>query len=510
MTTIAVGTSSARLRLRTDAELVRAAVGQETGAYEELFRRWYDRSYDVALNILRDRDAAADVAQDAFIIGWERLGDLRDPAAFGGWVLRATRNRALNWVTRDRFRRTEQFDAHPEAPALRDLDADPARQAERSDQRRLVWTAVAALGARDASLLDLHLRHGLGPTEIADELQVTPNNAKQLLFQLRRKLREAIGAVLLWRNGNPTCGELAALVERTGPFDNGVARTIRRHQSGCETCRREIARQTNPERLFAAAPLAAAPLALKERAVSGLIQAGVPLAPHGAAGSAATGSPGLLGATGRVPVVVGAALVALSVLLAVILSPLDPGPRRSEEPGVPATPFAFPSEAGPEPSTGPEPISDVAATVPGARSSAPGSVRVPGTGATRTPATDPAAAAGPTTVAPGAGISFCRYSFGASSDGRGHFTGQFVLTNVSNSAWNHWTAAFAVATPMTVRNSWGGVFAVAGSSVTVTPMAYSRFVPAGSTIVVGLSGTTASSVPLVSDFAVEGHTCQRR
>lgn len=499
VTSITARTSIAELRLRTDAELVRAAIGQEAGAYEELFRRWYDRSYDVALNILRDRDAAADIVQDAFIVGWERLEDLRDPAAFGGWVLRATRNRALNRVTRDRFRRTEQFDAHPEAPALRDLDADPARQAERSDQRRLVWTAVAALGARDASLLDLHLRHGLGPTEIADELQVTPNNAKQLMFQLRRKLREAIGAVLLWRNGNPTCGELAALVEGTGPFDHGVARTIRRHQSGCETCRREMAQQTHPERLFAAAPLAVAPLALKERVVSGLVQAGVPLAPHGAAGSAATGSPGLLGATGRVPMVAGAALVALSILLAVILSPTDSGPHRSEEPGVPTAPFAFPSAAGTEPSTG-----------PGARSSAPGSARTPGTGVTGIPATGSAVVAGPTTAAPGTGIPFCQYSFGVSSDGRGHFTGQLVLTNMSDSAWNHWTAAFAVTSPMTVRNSWGGVFVVAGSSVTVTPMVYTRFVPAGKTIVVGLSGTTASPVPLVSGITVEGHTCRRR
>jgi hypothetical protein len=53
----------------SDAELVEAARRQEPGAYGELFRRWYDRSYDVALNILRDREAAADVAQDAFLVG---------------------------------------------------------------------------------------------------------------------------------------------------------------------------------------------------------------------------------------------------------------------------------------------------------------------------------------------------------------------------------------------------------------------------------------------------------
>lgn len=85
---------------RTDAELVQAARQQESGAYGALFRRWYDRSYEVALNLGCDPEAAADVAQDAFLVGWQRLMDLRDPNAFGGWILRTTRNRALNRVTR--------------------------------------------------------------------------------------------------------------------------------------------------------------------------------------------------------------------------------------------------------------------------------------------------------------------------------------------------------------------------------------------------------------------------
>jgi RNA polymerase sigma factor (sigma-70 family) len=283
--------SPATTRVREDAELVRAALGTERQAYGELFQRWYDRCYDVAWNICRNRETAADIAQDAFLVCWERLSELRDHAAFGGWILRVTRNRALNRLERDRARTLEPIETE-EPVSMSDPDADPAIHAERDDRQQLVWTAAAALGERDTSLLDLHLRHGLEPAEIAQELQITPNNAHQLLYRLRAKLRDTIGAALLWRQGRPTCEHLAGLVPTGGGFDAKTARIIRKHQRGCSICSGEMSRQTNPERLFTAVPLAAAPLALKERAFAELVRAGVPLLPPtGGQTLAATGHP---------------------------------------------------------------------------------------------------------------------------------------------------------------------------------------------------------------------------
>lgn len=331
---------------RSDAELVEAARRSEPGAFGELFRRWYDRSYDVALNIVRDRESAADVAQDAFLVGWERLMDLRDPDAFGGWILRTTRNRALNRVTRDKYRTMEPIEAHQEGPVAPDPEVDPALHAERSDQRRLIWTAVAVLGERDTSLLDLHLRHGLEPAEIAEELRITPNNASQLLFRLRRKLREAIGAVLLWRDGHPSCANLASVLAGAGAFDTKVAATIRRHQRDCNECLREISRQTNPERLFATVPIAAAPLLLKERAAAALTQAGIPLASPSTAGPPVTPTP----ETGRIVGVAGGAVAVITAVAAIIWWPSGPGDSSSirEDPG--SVPPAIVATAG-SPST---------------------------------------------------------------------------------------------------------------------------------------------------------------
>ena len=62
--------------------------------------------------------------------------------------------------------------------------------------------AVLALGPRDASLVDLQMRHGLTPAEIADELGVTPNAAHQQLFRMRERLGNAVGFAAVVATGS--------------------------------------------------------------------------------------------------------------------------------------------------------------------------------------------------------------------------------------------------------------------------------------------------------------------
>ncbi len=203
-------------RRADDARLVSASRAGDPTAFPALFDRWFDRCVDVAWRILHDRDAAADVAQDAFLAAWRNLDRLRDPASFGGWVLRAARNRALDRL--DHERRSVVIGDDALAAAVDDgpTTDEVAAVAGRAEQADLVWAASAALGERDASILDLHLRHDLAVPEIAEALGVTPNNAHQLLFRLRRKLSGAIRAWVLWRDGRPACDGLAGPSVRPG------------------------------------------------------------------------------------------------------------------------------------------------------------------------------------------------------------------------------------------------------------------------------------------------------
>ena len=93
---------SFEVQVRTDAEVVKAVVGGERRAFAELVRRYERAVRAVAVDVLGgDSHAAEDVAQDCFVIAYEKLGTLRKPEAFGYWVLKIARREA---ISRGRFR----------------------------------------------------------------------------------------------------------------------------------------------------------------------------------------------------------------------------------------------------------------------------------------------------------------------------------------------------------------------------------------------------------------------
>lgn len=282
-----------------DAVLVAAALAGDDQAFASLFDGWFDRCFDVAYRIVRNRDIAAEVAQEVFLGAWRDLASLRDHDAFGGWILRTSRNRALNRLEKEQRSVALGDDATTRAVDAAASAPDASADALAGTGADLVWAAAAALGERDASILDLHLRHGLAAGELAEALDVTPNNASQMLFRLRAKLGDAIRSFVLWHQGAPACPELQDDLHRAGlgSFGPEAARVAQRHARTCERCDERQRLTLAPEALFAGVPLVAAGPELRAKVISSLRDAGVP----------ADGRPALLpddpeGTTAVVPV----------------------------------------------------------------------------------------------------------------------------------------------------------------------------------------------------------------
>lgn len=98
------------------------------------FRRLYEQSsryvFGVALGILKDRDIAADVAQETYVRIWKRAGQFRpDSGSPTSWIGSIARNCAIDRLRSERARGFVQYsdevpDIGGEAdPAARTLDA---------------------------------------------------------------------------------------------------------------------------------------------------------------------------------------------------------------------------------------------------------------------------------------------------------------------------------------------------------------------------------------------------
>lgn len=95
-----------------DVDLVELARRGEIPALGVLLEHHRAALYGLAVSIVRDRSAAQDVVQDAFLVALRHLGDLREPAAAGAWLRTIVRNTALMHLRRSRETPAEHLPEH--------------------------------------------------------------------------------------------------------------------------------------------------------------------------------------------------------------------------------------------------------------------------------------------------------------------------------------------------------------------------------------------------------------
>lgn len=163
-----------------DGKLVRAARDGDESAFERLYERYAAIVHGLLLAHAPARDVD-DAVQDVFITAWRRLGDLRDPAAFGGWLAAITRNRAA-----DEHRTRRDF---VELPPDLETRAAAGAQAE----ARAALDAIRSLPDAYRETLVLRLVEGLTGPEIAERTGLTPASVRVNLHRGMKLLRAALG-----------------------------------------------------------------------------------------------------------------------------------------------------------------------------------------------------------------------------------------------------------------------------------------------------------------------------
>jgi RNA polymerase sigma factor (sigma-70 family) len=170
-------------------ETVLAAMGAgDHDAAIVFVRRFQSRVYGLALTMLRDRDLAEDVAQEAFLRAWRHAAtyDARR-GRVAPWLLTIARNAAL-----DRVRlRT----ASPVDPNVVAAEFDRAQPEEAVDfpERAQLRSAVAALPADQRRALVLAMYTGRTAREIAELDGVPVGTIKTRIRTAMTRLRGTLG-----------------------------------------------------------------------------------------------------------------------------------------------------------------------------------------------------------------------------------------------------------------------------------------------------------------------------
>ena len=170
--------------------LVERACAGDDVAYEMLLRRHFRAAFAVARAHTGNETDAEDVCQMAFLRAHERLGECADPTRFAAWLLRITRNQAINWREREQVRATAPLDDAREQPGKR---ADrPDVVTERRDLRNRLLAALSMLPATQREVVVLHDVEGWSHAEVAFMLALSEGMSRRHLSDARKHLRQLL------------------------------------------------------------------------------------------------------------------------------------------------------------------------------------------------------------------------------------------------------------------------------------------------------------------------------
>ena len=148
-------------------------------------------AFRVAYAVLRHREDAEDVAQEAMAQAYRNFAKLQDRRRFRAWLVRIAWRLALNRRRRDERRQRRELAAPEPAPGPSAEDLVLSRQFQAH-----VWRAVDDLPDRLRSVVTLAAIEGHDVRSVAELLGVKEGTVKSRLNKARKVLAEKLRWVL--------------------------------------------------------------------------------------------------------------------------------------------------------------------------------------------------------------------------------------------------------------------------------------------------------------------------
>ncbi len=167
--------------------------GSESAVFG-LVKKYEGQVFNLCFRILRNREEAEEVAQDAFMKSFKELRKLDDHTKFGGWLMKIAYNKSIDQTRRKKpdlvsvEERTLGFEDH-----FFDMPSDELAKKDRSELLELV---LAKLPETDNAIITLYYLDGLSVKEVAEITGLSESNVKIRLMRAREVLKKQINKYL--------------------------------------------------------------------------------------------------------------------------------------------------------------------------------------------------------------------------------------------------------------------------------------------------------------------------
>jgi RNA polymerase sigma-70 factor (ECF subfamily) len=168
-----------------EAELIAQSMHGDHDAYGELVDRYKNALYHHCFAIVRNEDAAEDIAQDTFITAFYKLTSYNSEYKLSTWLFKIATNKALNYIKK--YAREVAADDDL-IGRIASHHPSPAEQAEDAE----LHAAVQRLEPKYRTVVSLYYWQGLSYQDIALMLGVPDGSVKGWMNRAKSQLRKEL------------------------------------------------------------------------------------------------------------------------------------------------------------------------------------------------------------------------------------------------------------------------------------------------------------------------------
>jgi RNA polymerase sigma-70 factor (ECF subfamily) len=169
----------------TETELIARSLDGDSEAYGELVSRYKNAIYYHCFAIVRDEDAAEDIAQETFINAYYKLKQYNNIYRLSTWLFKISTNKCLTHLKRRGRELATSDEVLASFPSEQPTPSKHAIHAE-------LHTAVRALRPNYRAVISLYYWQGLDYATTAQVMDVPINSVRVWLKRAKEELKKEL------------------------------------------------------------------------------------------------------------------------------------------------------------------------------------------------------------------------------------------------------------------------------------------------------------------------------
>jgi len=173
-----------------DKHIIKLIKNGEVTAFAQLIDRYQHMAFTLALSIVKNREDAQEITQDAFMKAYRSLADFREQSRFSSWLYRIVYNTA---ISAQRLKKDAFLDIDSTAAKYSSENrVEASDKLETRDRKVLLKQAIAQLDEDDAFIVILYYYKDLSIEEIQQITGISNSNIKVKLHRSRKRLFQTL------------------------------------------------------------------------------------------------------------------------------------------------------------------------------------------------------------------------------------------------------------------------------------------------------------------------------